>query len=157
MKPIRYWDANAFLGWFNDEAGRANLCENVLALAEEGKLLIVTSAITLTEVIRLEGKPRLKPEQEETIRKFFEREYIIVRNVDRVVAERARQLIWEHSFLRPKDSIHIATALELKIPILDTFDDDLLKLDGKLGNPVLRIGKPNLAYQGDLGLSKKSK
>jgi len=65
--------------------------------------------------------------------------------------------MWEYSHLRPKDSIHVATAFELKILTLDTFDEDLLKLDAKLGNPVLRIGKPNLAYQGNLGFDKKTK
>ncbi len=55
----RYWDSDAFLGWLLNEQDKAPKCEGVLKAAEAGQLQIVTSALTLTEVIRLKGKPRL--------------------------------------------------------------------------------------------------
>src|SRR3972149_8594039 len=62
---LRYWDSNAFLGWLNNEKGKAEKCEGVLNAAEEGKVEIVTSAWTLTEAIKranLIGSPRLTPQ-----------------------------------------------------------------------------------------------
>jgi hypothetical protein len=81
------------------------------------------------------------------VKEFFERYDIIeVRGMDRRVAEDARQLIWDQG-VDPKDAVHLATALRYHIPIFDTFDKFLIKLDGKLGKPPLRIGKPDIAHQ----------
>lgn len=150
----RYWDSDIFLGLFNKEEDKVDKCKGVIELAENNKITIVTSALTLTEVVWIKGLPRLSSESEDTIRQFFEQEYIAVRTVDRVIAESARQLIWKHG-VRPKDAIHVATALELSISVLDTFDRDLHKLNGKLGNPSLRIGRPDISYQESLLLEGK--
>ena len=145
----RYWDANAFLGWFNDEQDKVGACQGVLEAAESGTIEIVTSALTLVEVIKLKGEKHLPREKEEIIRGFFENPYIIVREVDRFIAEDARELIWAHN-LNPKDSVHLATALRLKLSVLDTFDRDLMKLTGKLGVPKLIIGHPNVPHTPDM-------
>ena len=136
-----YWDSCAFLAWLLPEADRQTSCKEVLEAAELGECEIVTSALTLTEVIKLKGLPPLKEEQEAKIRGFFANEYIIVRQVDRFIAEDARRLIWAEG-VKPKDSIHVATALRWGIAELHTYDAGLLKLDGKLGDPKLRICKP---------------
>jgi predicted nucleic acid-binding protein len=148
--PLRYWDSNAFLGWLKNEPDKASECETVLAAAEAGKIQIVTSALTLTEVIKMKGKTRITKDQEETIKAFFENEYIVVRDVDRFIAETARDLIWTHAALSPKDAIHIATAVRLKLSVLDTFDGPLIKLSGKIGTPKIIIGRPHLPYQADM-------
>ncbi|MBW1673941.1 MAG: type II toxin-antitoxin system VapC family toxin [Deltaproteobacteria bacterium] len=151
----RYWDSDVFLGLFNKEEDKVDKCRGVIELAEGDEIKIVTSALTLTEVVWIKGLPRLSEESEDTIRRFFEQGYIAVRPVDRVIAEDARQLIWKHG-VQPKDAIHVATALELGISVLDTFDGGLHKLDGKLGNPTLRIGPPDISYQESLPLDGKS-
>jgi len=110
-------------------------------------LKINTSAITLTEVIKLKGQPRLPKQKERMIVDFFKHEYIIVHNVDRRVAEYARYLIWKHPAVWPKDSIHLATAILRKIPKMHTFDGDLQKLDNKYGSPKLRICTPDIERQ----------
>ena len=156
MPKQRYWDANVFLGWFQNETDKVNKCRGVIKLAEDGELIIVTSALTMTEVIKLRGKPRLKKEKETKIRRFFEQEFMSIRSVDRNIAEHARQLIWQHN-VDPKDSIHLATALKLKLSIFDTFDEKLVKLSDKLGNPLLRIGHPDIAYQEEMKLVEKGK
>ena len=66
----------------------------------------------------------------------------IVRTCDRFVDEYARQLIWRHPTLKPKDSILVATAIKGKLAVLDSYDDGLLALDGKIGTPPLPIGEP---------------
>jgi predicted nucleic acid-binding protein len=148
--PRRYWDANCFLGWFLAEPDKVEACKPVVEAAEAGEIQIVTSAMTLTEVIKLKGHPSLPAAQEETIRLFFENPFLIIVNVDRLVGEYARQLIWQHSVLKPKDSIHIATAALSKIPTLDTFDGDMISLDGLIGNPAVRIGHPHMVRQQEM-------
>lgn len=145
----RYWDSNAFLGWLSGETDKAGACEGVLQAAEAGKVEIVTSAWTLTEVVRKKGEKPIPRESEETIRAFFENPWILIREVDRAVAERARDLIWSHN-LRGPDAVHLATALRLGLSTMDTFDSDLIKLDGKVGRPLLRIGKPTMPHTPDL-------
>lgn len=135
---------------FNKEAGRLDKCQSVLFAAERGELRIVTSALTLTEVIKIKGKP-ITADKEDRIRAFFEHEWIIVQNVDRFIAEQARDFIWKYS-LQPYDAIHLATAYRMKLQHLDTYDRaDLGKLDGKLGAPPMKIGEPPLIpYQTEI-------
>lgn len=97
----RYWDSNVFLGWFNGEKEKIAQCEGILEAAEEGKLDIVTSTWTLTEVIKKKGEKPIPRSTEQTIRDFFEQPYIILREVDRAVAERARDLISTQRPARP--------------------------------------------------------
>ncbi len=135
---------------FNNETERVENCKSVLYAAERGELRIVTSALTLTEVIKIKGKA-LSADAEDRIRAFFEHEWLIVRDVDRFIAEQARDFIWKHN-LQPYDSIHLATAYRMKLLHLDTYDRaDLGKLDGKVGSPLMKIGEPPLIpYQREL-------
>ncbi len=137
--PRRYWDSSTFLAWLLPEPEREDECYSVLKAAEHGDLQIVTLALTLTEVIKLKGAPELRREHESKVAKFFQNEYIVLRNVDRFVALAARRLVWEQG-LMPRDSIHVATALHWKITVFDTYDDGLLKLNGKL---AMSEGNPN--------------
>jgi predicted nucleic acid-binding protein len=128
---------------FNKEPARHEHCQSVLYAAERGDLRIITSALTLTEVIKIKGKP-IPPDAEDKIRAFFEHEWIIVRDVDRFIAEQAREFIWKYS-LQPYDAIHLATAYRMKLLHLDTYDRaDLGKLNEKLGSPVMKICEPPL-------------
>ena len=145
-----YWDSDCFLGIFNNESDKVAKCKGTIEQAENGHLKINTSALTLTEVIKLKGKPRLSRDKEQMIIDFFKHECIIIHNVDRRTAEYARRLMWRYSSLKPKDSIHVATAVIRKIPTLHTFDQDLLALDSKLGTIKLRICQSDIAYQMEL-------
>lgn len=136
-----YWDSCTFLAWLLPEPDRKDQCQEVLEEAELGECAILTSAITLTEVIKLKGHPPLKEKQEEKIQRFFQQDYIHVRGLDRFVAEEARRLIWAEG-IKPKDSIHLATALRWNAEEFHTFDGELCSLDGKHGNPALVIREP---------------
>lgn len=151
--PRRYWDANAFLGIFNNEPDKVAQCETVLKAARAGALQVVTSAVTLAEVIKVKGQPRLKRQAEEDIRKFFQHDWIVIVECDRQIAVQARQLMWEFEFLDHKDAIHVATAVRARVVQLDTFDESLCKITGRIGNPPLVIGHPNLVEQTELALS----
>jgi predicted nucleic acid-binding protein len=111
--------------------------------AEQGKVLIVTCALTLAEVLALRGHPRLPPDQalKRKVTEFFKNEYISVQNVTRQVAELARDLVWDHQ-IAPKDAVHVASALAVEAPILETYDQSLIGKSGTIGNPPLIIREP---------------
>jgi predicted nucleic acid-binding protein len=145
-KQVIYWDADCFLGYLKKEDDKIKQCAGVQELAEKGRLIIVTSAITLIEVVKLNNQIRLDEKSEKKIRDFFNNPYIDIHNVDREVGIIARDLIWKHA-LGQRDAIHIATALRLKLNKMHTFDAELHKLSNKHGNPKLRICKPDIEQQ----------
>ncbi len=138
----RYWDSDAFIGWLAEEHDKVNECRPVIQAAEGGKTLLITSALTLAEVLWLRGRPPIPPEDAETVQRFFAHEYIAVVDVDRTMAEEARKLVWSHG-IAPKDAIHVATAIDVEADRMETFDGALIKKSGTVGNPPLEIGRPN--------------
>ena len=105
-----YWDAAAFLAWLQAEQGREAACRDTLDAAVRGEFLIVTSALTIAEVLWMRNGPRLSEDKADTLNRFFRRSCIRVVNVGRDTAQRAQRLVWDQS-IRPKDSIHVAAAL----------------------------------------------
>ena len=150
-KQLHYWDSCAFLALLKNEADKIDECKSVIKAAKDGRVMIVTSALTFIEVIKLErGKPKLSKDVEEKIRAFFKHEWIYIYNVDRKIGELARDLMWQYEGLKPKDSTHVATAVQAKVDVLETFDDGLIKLSGKVGNPLLSIRRPYFPNQLEL-------
>lgn len=148
-----YWDSDCFLGHFQAEEGKAEKCDGVLQRAERGDVLIVTSALTLAEVLWMRGGPKLPKDKAELVQKFFRRSYIRVYNVTRKIAESAQGHVWDNG-IKPKDAIHVATAVHLKADALETFDHHLISKSGTVGNPLLLIREPQSAEQGRLDLVK---
>ena len=62
--PRFYWDANAFLSFFQETPGQFALCRQVLEAGERGEATIVTSALTLTEVVHLKGRVKMTSKDE---------------------------------------------------------------------------------------------
>ena len=146
----RYWDACVFLGWLKEEPDKIAQCMAGIRAAERGELVIVTSALSLAEVLYLvKGEMPVSRETRQKVRSFFENEYILLCEVDRAVGERAQDVVWEHS-VKHKDAIHVATALlvreRLAIEQLDTYDGPLGQLSGQIDG--LPIGQPN--FQSDI-------
>lgn len=144
-----YWDSDAFLAWLQAEQGKAELCAGTLRRADQGEVLILTSALTIAEVLWMRGAPMIPQEKAEIVRKFFRRSHIRVRNVTRAISESAQDLVWNYS-VRPKDAIHVATALDASVFALETFDEGLLGKSGTMGAPTLLIRKPIAPAQGGL-------
>ena len=138
----RYWDSDCFLGWLQDEADKVDGCKQVLSAAEDGKILIVTSALTIAEVLALRGRLKIPVTERAKVEKFFRHEYIVVRNITRRISEAARTYVWDYG-VDPKDALHVATAVDAGLPLLNTFDKPLIKKSGKIGNPTLLIEQPS--------------
>jgi predicted nucleic acid-binding protein len=144
----RYWDSDCFLGFLQAEPDKEALCQAVLNEAERSNILIVTSALTIAEVLHLRGRVPLPKAVRRKVADFFKNEYISIRNVTRRVAEAARDLVWDHG-IKPKDAIHVATALDARLALMNTFDEDLIRKSGQLGRPALLIGKPQPSAQSE--------
>ncbi len=142
-----YWDSACFLSHFYAEVGKDEKCDGVLQRAERGEVLIVTSALTLAEVLWMRGEPKLEKEKADLVQRFFRRSYIRVYNVSRKLAEDAQVHVWENS-IKPKDAIHVATAIHLSVDALETFDKKLIGKSGTVGSPLLLIREPKAAAQG---------
>ena len=86
-----YWDSDCFLGYLKDERDKIGVCRGTADKAQEGDLLIITSAITLIEVVRLQKQPvQLLAKDAKKITQFFQNPYIYIHEVDREVATLAR-------------------------------------------------------------------
>lgn len=66
--------------------------------------------------------------------------------LDWFVARIARDRVGRYD-LKPRDAIHLATAIHMKVDEFHTYDDGLLKLDGKMPGISLRIKRPDINYQ----------
>lgn len=148
-RELIYWDADPFLAWLQEEADKADLCRGTIDEAERGNLLIVTSALTLAEVLYKKRQEVIGADRKDKVIELFRNEFIAVRNVTRAIAEVARELVWSNG-IAPKDAIHVATAISSKVPTLETFDQELLAQNGKVGNPGLIIRIPQPLRQGKL-------
>lgn len=150
MVAHRYWDANVFLAWLKEEPDKLAQCEAGIREAEAGKLVIVTSALTLAETLYLvRGEIPVAPETREKVRSFFRNEYILLHELDRGIAELAQDVVWDHE-VAAKDAVHVATALAVgeRLPLeqFDTYDGPLIAKSGAMSG--LKIGQP--AFQVDL-------
>lgn len=146
-RDLFYWDANTFSGFLNGEEDKYSYCESVLEQAKNGHVLIITSALTIAEVLFIKGGPKLESSKREKIERFFRAEYISVKNVTRAISEDARDIYWDNG-ISPKDAIHVATAAFYKIPVLHTFDIPLIGKSGLIiKGHTLKIEKPSIPHQ----------
>jgi predicted nucleic acid-binding protein len=136
-----YWDSRAFLGWLKQEPGKVGKCRPVIEEAERGKLVIVTSSLTLAEVLWLKGKDPIPKEDRRKVRQFFEHSWIILYDLDRKIAEASQDVVWDYG-VKPKDAVHVATAIDAKVTCLETFDGPLIAKSGAIGTPPLTIHEP---------------
>ncbi len=144
-----YWDSAAFLAYFQEEEGRADLCRATLDLAQSGEIVIVTSTLSIAECLWLRNNPPVPKVRADVVRSFFRRSFIRVRNVSRSVAESAQDLVWDAG-IKPKDAIHAATAIEAGASIIETFDEGFVAKSRTVGTPPLLIRFPIGTDQGRL-------
>jgi predicted nucleic acid-binding protein len=85
--------------------------------------------------------PPVPKDRADTVRRFFRRSFLRVRNVTRRTSELAQDLVWDHQ-IRPKDAIHVATAIEARVAILETFDEPLIGKSGSIAELPIIIRMP---------------
>ena len=135
-RPRYYLDSCCFIAFLANEAGRGTIIHGLLQDADQGKIEIVTSAISLGEVLKL-GTTTAAGDvvTEDIIRDLFEQPFIELVNVDRFVGEEMRNirriaLRLAKSKFMVGDAIHLTTALLSNVTALFTFDTgDLVVYD----------------------------
>lgn len=126
------------------EPDKRDECYQVIQEAEDNRITIVTSALTIAEVLAVRYQPQIPSAKRDLVEKFFMNDWIVVRPLTRQVAEIARDLVWG-SGIKPKDACHVATALSVKAPFLHTFDARLLARSELVGGtPLLHITRPHV-------------
>jgi len=134
----RYWDSDLILRWLKREPGWQQLRGTIKA-AEDGRVQIVTSTWTLTEVIRINGR-ELTAADDQKIVDFFAGEHIHMRAVTARVGHRARRLAFTH--YSQKDAIHMAQAIEAGCDYFDTLDGGLHRA-GPPPGVSMKVGTPS--------------
>ena len=143
-----YWDTNCFLGWFQQEPGKRDALRELLNEAEAGELVIVTSALAITECAGLPTVRKINDDASRKMLAFFEHEYIALRAVERTIAEKAHNLT-RLLAIKHADAIHVATAMTANVEVPQTWDEGILKHTGSalIG---LRIERPQDPSAGTL-------
>jgi len=148
---VVYWDSTVIIDWLEgNRPERVALIEPVIRAAKNGDVLIVTSAWALAEVVRIKGQP-LSDVDEQKIVDFFQQAYIQIRPLDRAVAATSRSICRQPTgtgkMLKPKDAVHVATAMHAHLARLHTFDEDSLAPFSEMfrlkeSNPFVKISQP---------------
>jgi len=156
-KDRYYWDSCVFLAVLSNRddplsAQRRAICSQIVARALNQEVEIVTSTITLAEVLRdgqqLPGQP-VPDDVKERIRQFFDQEFITLVSADFARSQEARDLRYKYGWLQTPDAIHIGSACYAKVDELHTYDGagkpkGLINLSGLECDPPLKIVEPTM-------------
>ena len=138
-----YVESSVYIALLTREIGvdpnlpRWLLAQSVLERALRGEVELVTSAYTIVEVNGGQSMAA-DPELRARVSALFRYPWLEIVEVDRLIAERARELIWQvrdsGSPLKNDDMIHLASALDQGCDKLLTWDaKHLIPLSGSSG------------------------
>lgn len=128
MSSVVYLDSCVFLAWLKNEPRRADIISQLFDDAHLGNIKFLTSTLTIAEVLNLQGAQSPIPvEKREAVRNLFRNEWIVPKGLSRRIAELSQELVWAHG-VKPKDGIHIATAIIWGVPQVYSYDGNLTKL-----------------------------
>lgn len=146
MIDRRYWDSDCFLGFLQEESGKVDACADVLALCERGEVEIVTSTLSIAEVLMLRPADALPQHRRVKVETIFAKKYVLTIPLTRRIAISARDLVWDYG-IAPKDAVHVASAVAANAKTLNTFDRQLIGKNGLVGSPPLTIEAPAVNQQ----------
>jgi predicted nucleic acid-binding protein len=146
-----YIDSCIFIDYLNKSgpAEKRQAALNFLKEAEEGKIITMTSAFTMAEVLKVDEDELSGEEQEIIIQQLFAQPWLNIIEYERKVAEISRHIARTHQ-IKPGDSIHIATAIRSDADYLITTDDKLIKRCSKFSDFPMKLRQPFFSRQGDL-------
>lgn len=153
----QYWDTCLFINYLtNQEKDKADVVHDLLIQAEKGQpptaITIIISNLVIAEVREKAGNVK---ERQEKIDQLFQTDwpYLEPHALTGTIAQLAREIGNDHPSITVPDAVHVATALHAKAEVLFTYDGasdkrerrrsgSLLKYDGKIGDPPLKIQTP---------------
>ena len=145
-----YWDACVFLSAVDKVPDRMPVIESLMADAENGRLRIYTSTLSITEVAYAKNekaKTALDPAIEEKIDQLWiPPSPVVLVELHQGIAMRAKALIREAMTmgwsLKPADAIHLASAEAMNVSEFNSYDGPLAKYEAIL---PYKIGPPYAA------------
>lgn len=143
MSERVYLDTCVFLAWLKDEPNRWEDVATLFEKSRNGDLRIATSSFTLVEVLNLKGyNSPIPKEDRDAVEGLLDREWIQTFSLIDRVGKIAREAVWEHG-VKPKDSIHVATAIAYGIPLMYSYDNPLINR-GTIETPFggVRVERP---------------
>ena len=157
-RPRRiYWDSCVFIALISNlmtsqATDRRWHCQRFFDDAINGRITIVTSVITIAEVVRAEVEPGtpvnpVPPDIRKKIEDLFNEPYLQLVHVDPARTAAARDITWQFPQIKYPDSVHVACARYAQVDAMHTYDGDgkqtgLLSFNGRVGNPSLQIVVP---------------
>ena len=130
-KDLICWDSSVLISWIRGDeiADKRRAIETVVNSIERGTYKLAVSTLIYVEVLE-----RTMPEGAiAQFKKFMQnRQTLEIVAVDIRVAEKAQAIRNKSSkTIRTPDAIHVATAIVCGAKLFHTFDDALLRLNGK--------------------------
>jgi len=160
MKRLVYWDSDAFLRVIEDSDNPQSEnqgCRDVWAACQKGTTHIITSTLTVTEVLYKKGTPKLDPKFRPALNNFFLDNFISLKPLTREIAEMARDVVWD-SNIKPKDAIHVATCAYYRIRTLHSFDGNLVgKKTIDVNGFTIDVSRPHGEAQTEIAYEPKPK
>lgn len=127
-----------------DRAAQLPFLEGLLLAALDGEIEIWSSTITIAECLNVDPQQTTVPEdvQASFVEILTSGSAVRLQAVDLFIAEMSRDLRWIHGIHcgRGADSIHVATALELKCEELLTTNTGKGPLQGKAPEQLAKMG-----------------
>lgn len=122
----------------------AQTWKRLLQKAEKGELTIVTSTLTLVEVQGGKAAAFIERTEEEkaTVARYFEHECIEWVSLSYYLGVVVRDLVWDNR-IQHEDAVHVASAIQAKIPVIFTADARLITHSEKATNknriPIIKL------------------
>jgi uncharacterized protein len=122
---LAYVDSNVFLypTLYTEKEPKVKMAKEILLSIERGELRAFTSTLTWDEVVWIVRKAMGKDEaisQGQKLLGFINLEFICA---DENILSQAQALMTKYN-LSPRDSIHVASALDRKLKIIISDDED---------------------------------
>ena len=152
-----YWDSCTYIDYLRGDHPRKAEMEMIIEDWKAGRVTMVTSALTIAEVVFIRCAPDgtrtyLDAPEEAKMRDLFQppqsQPFVVVELTrDRALA--ARALVWRsQNAIKPKDAVHVVSAIDARCDVLQTNDDEMVKMSGQAGGlPPLRIEYPSWTRQ----------
>jgi predicted nucleic acid-binding protein len=140
-----YCDANVFLAYFNAEAGRVTILDQLFEeVQKDNQRKIVTSVVSITEVSHVaeeRTRNRLDKKVYDALENFWgDNSLIEFVDFNELIARQARDLIRKAIILkyalRPNDAIHLTSAGFVGVGECFTYDQKLHKFSNIVGYDI---------------------
>ena len=154
---IIYWDASIFIAWLTNESGHTpeelSGLTQVVDDFDKGHSIIVTSMITKTELL----PSKIGAEASKHLALFWKRRQFQPMEITEAIVDLSNHIRDFYAAKSEKppstpDSIHLATAIIVKVDVFQTFDGGgkkrgLLDLNSNVAGYNLKITKPFIAQR----------